>query len=156
MRAFRFTLEAVRTVRQRQETEAQEHYARALLARQKALDLLESFHQRIAEDFAQMRRLLAGGCSAGQAAQAQTYHRSLEKLRDNCAAELERAECRVKADSQAMLAARQQREIVDIYCEKQHAVYQRAEWREEQKNQDELAGRRMTSLNSAQTHASHD
>jgi flagellar export protein FliJ len=150
MRAFRFTLEAVRTLRQRQENEALEHYARALLVRQQALALLENLHQRIAEDFAQRRQLLAGGCTAAQAAQAQNYHRTLEKLRDEGVAALGQAERGVNVTSQAMLAARQQREIVDVYCEKQKAVHQRAELREEQKFLDEFALRRVTALLSTQ------
>jgi len=145
-------LEAVRTLRQRQENEAMEQYARALLARRLALDLLEAIHQRIAEDFAQRRLLMAGGCTAAQAAQAQNYHRSLEKKRDEAAAALSQAERSVHAASQLMLAARQQREIVDVYREKQQAVFQRAQSREEQKLLDEFALRRVGALNSAQTH----
>jgi flagellar export protein FliJ len=156
MKAFRFTLEAVRTVRQRQENEALELYARALLARQQAQDLLVAIHQRIGEDFALMRPLLAGGCTAAQATQAQNYHLSLEKLRDEYEVSLGQADRRVKAASQAMLAARQQREIVDVYRKKQHAVHQRAELREEQKIMDEFAIRRVTALNSAQSHSEHD
>ena len=49
-----------------------------------------------------------------------------------------------------MLAARQQREMVDIYREKQQAVHQRLEVREEQKILDEFAVRRVTALQSAQ------
>jgi flagellar export protein FliJ len=153
MKAFRFTLEAVRTVRQRQENDALENYARALLTRQQAMDLLEAIHQRIGDDFAQMRRLLAGGCTAAQAAQAQNYHCSLEIMRKDGLAALEQAERRVKAACQAMLTARQQREIVDVYREKQQAVHQRAELRVEQKLSDEFAIRRVTALRSAQTHA---
>jgi flagellar export protein FliJ len=156
MKAFRFTLEAVRTVRQRQENDALENYARALQVRQQAVDLLEAIHQRIGDDFVQMRHLLSAGCTAAQAAQAQNYHRSLEIMRSDGLASLEQAERRVKAAFQAMLAARQQREIVDVYREKQQGVYQRAEMRAEQKVQDEFAIRRVTALHSAQTHADHD
>ena len=156
MKVFQFTLEAVRTVRQRQENEALEHYARALLARQQVLDLLESLQQRIRDDFVQRRKLLAEGCTAAQAAQGQNYHRSLEKKRDEGVTALEQAERRVNADSQVMLAARQQREIVDVYCEKQRAVHQRAQLREEQKIMDEFAVRRVSTLRSAQTDANHD
>jgi flagellar export protein FliJ len=156
MKAFRFTLEAVRTIRQRQENEALEFYARALLSRQHALASLEAIHHRIAEDFARMRQLLAGGCTAAQAAQAQNYHRSLEKMREEAVGALEQAERRVNAASQAMLIARQQREIVDVYREKQQAVHQRAELREEQKTLDEFALRRVSAPGTAQPHAGHD
>jgi flagellar export protein FliJ len=156
MKAFRFTLEAVRTIRQRQENEAAEFYARALRGRQNALEALDAIHHLIVNDFKRMRQLLAGGCAAAQAAQAQNYHRSLEKMRQDAAVAVEQAECRVNAASQAMLTARQQREIVDVYCEKQHAAYLRAELREEQKAMDEFASRRVGGLHAIQTHASHE
>jgi len=156
MKAFRFTLEAVRTLRQRQEHEALEEFARALLARQQVLDMLEAIDQRIGRDFAQMRRLLSEKCTAAQAAQAQNYHRSLEKQREEGLTVLGQAERRVNAASKSMLAARQQREMVDVYREKQQATHQRLELREEQKVLDEFAIRRVTALNSAKTHTDHD
>jgi flagellar export protein FliJ len=149
MKTFRFTLEAVRTLRQRQEQEALENYARALLARQQVLAALTDMDQRIGRDFTQMRKLLSGPCTAAQAAQAQNFHASLEKKRDECVAALGHAERRLNAASQAMLAARQKRETVDIYREKQQAAHQRLELREEQKILDEFAIRRVTSLHSA-------
>jgi flagellar export protein FliJ len=156
MKAFRFTLEAVRTLRQRQEHQALEQYAQALVARQQALGLLEAIEERIGLDFARMRQLLAGGCDAGQAAQAHSYHRSLEKRREDGLAALGLAERRVNATCQAMLAARQRREMVDVYRDKQRAAHQRLEWREEQKIQDEFGLRRVTALNSVQTDSAHE
>jgi flagellar export protein FliJ len=156
MKAFRFNLEAVRTLRQRQEHEALENYIRALLARQQALNRLEDIDQRIGYDFAQMRLLLAGGCTAAQAAQAQNYHSSLQKKRDDCAVALGQAERQLNDASQAMLATRQQREMVDVYREKQHALHQRLELREEQKIMDEFAIRRLNAPGSAQTDTYHD
>jgi flagellar export protein FliJ len=156
MKAFRFTLEAVRTLRQRQEHEALEDYIRALLARQQALTRLEEIDQRIGHDFAQMRQLLAGGCTAAQASQAQNYHSSLQQMRDEGAAALGQAERQFNDASQAMLAARQQRETVDIYREKQQAVHQRLELREEQKIMDEFATRRVTASSSSATDTYHD
>ncbi len=151
MKAFRFTLEAVRTVRQRQENDALEEYSRALLNRQQVLDSLEMIDARIGEDWSHIRRLLAGGCNAAHAAQAHHFHRSLEKQRDDCVAALGRAERRVQSASHAMLVARQQREMVDVYCEKQHAAHRRLEAREEQKLLDEFAVRRVTAIHASQT-----
>ena len=149
MKAFRFTLEAVRTVRQRQENEALEEYSRALCAKQQMLELLAGIDQRISRDFEFMRKLLADGCSAAEAAQAQSYQRALQKKRDEAAAALSQAERKVNAASKAMLAARQQREIVDVFREKQIAAHQKLEAREEQKVLDEFAGRRVTALSAA-------
>jgi flagellar export protein FliJ len=156
MKAFRFTLEAVRTLRQRHEQEALEFYARALLARQQVLDLLADIDHRIGRDFVQMRQLLAGPCTAAQASQAQAFHASLEKQRDECLVTLGQAERRVNAASQAMLVARQQREMVDVYREKQLAAHDRLGLREEQKILDEFAIRRVTALNSAQPDTDHE
>lgn len=142
MRAFRFTLEAARTVRQRKENDALEEYARALAARQQILSLLETIDARIHDDWSNIRRLLASGCSAAQATQAHSFHRSLEAKRSDCVASLGQAERRVQGASQAMLAAHQQREIVDVFREKQYARHLRLEAREEQKILDEFAGRR--------------
>jgi flagellar export protein FliJ len=156
MKAFRFTLEAVRTLRQRQEREALEAYIGALLARQQALQLLEDIDQSIARDYALMRQLRAGGCTGAQATQAQNYHCSLEITRDDRVAALGEAERRVNDASKAMLVARRQREMVEVYREKQQAVHQRLEWREEQKIMDEFAIRRVTALSSARTDTYHD
>ena len=149
MKTFRFTLEAVRTLRQRQEQEALEHCARALLARQQVLAALTDIDQRIGRDFTQMRKLLAGPCTAAQAAQAQNFHAALEKKREECVAALGQAERRLNAASQAMLAARQKRETVDVFREKQQVTHQRLQMREEQKTLDEFASRRVTSLHSS-------
>jgi flagellar export protein FliJ len=156
MKAFRFTLEAVRTLRQRQEHEALEQYVGALLERQRALNSLEAIEERISQDFARMRQLLGGRCGAGQAAQAHSYHRTLEKQRDDALAGLGLAERRVQAASRAMLAARQRREMVEVYRDKQRAAHQRLEWREEQKIQDEFAIRRVTALKTVQTQSAHE
>jgi flagellar protein FliJ len=156
MKSFRFTLEAVRILRQRQEQEAMENCARALVARQQAADLLEAIDQRIGREDEQTRRLLARGCPAAEAAQAQDHHAWLAKKRRESVAALEQAERRLQAASQAMLVARQQREMVDVFREKQQAVHQRLEWREEQKILDEFAMRRVSALSSARTDPDHD
>jgi flagellar export protein FliJ len=156
MKAFRFTLEAVRTVRQRRENEALEKFAQALLARQVLLDLLESIDERIDQSRGQIRKLLTHGCDAAQASQAYDCHATLEKRREECVTSLGQAELRVNAASQAMLLARQQREIVDIYCDKQKARHQRLELLEEQKLLDEFASRRSPSAQLSPTAAANE
>ncbi|HEY3863213.1 MAG TPA: flagellar FliJ family protein [Verrucomicrobiae bacterium] len=153
MKAFQFSLEAVQVVRQRQENDALESYAGALLARQQAIDLVEGIEQRLREHYGQILQMVAGGCAASQAAQAQNYHRSLTQRRDEAAAALRKADGRVSSACDAMMAARQQREIVDGYRRKQQAAHHRTALREEQKMLDEFAIRRATVLTASQTHA---
>lgn len=146
MKTFQFTLEAVRIVRQRNKQAAMERYAHALLARRQAMDRLDAVQREINAGWQELRAMLAGSCPASRAAQAHVYHQSLEKRRNECAAELGLAERRVNLAFQAMLLARQQREIVDKCFEKQKARHQREQLREDQKFIDDLGGRRGSSI----------
>jgi len=146
MKAFHFTLEAVRTLRQRQEQTCMEQYAQALLARQQATERLAAVQHELTVGWDELRVKLSAGCAASEAAQAHDYHRALGRRRDECQAQLGTAERRVNAALQAMLAARQQREIVDKYFDKQKVRHQRDVARDEQKMLDELAGRRGNSI----------
>ncbi len=146
MKAFHFTLEAVRVLRQRQEQDAMDNYARALIARQQAVERLEAVQQQLHASWQDLRDQLARGCTAGKAAQLQNYHRALEKTRDERSAALGLAERRVNTAFAAMLAARQQREIVDKGYEKQKIRHDREQQRGEQKFLDDLASRRPMSI----------
>ncbi len=146
MKAFHFTLEAVRTLRQRQEQIAMEQYAQSLLARQQALDRLAAVQRELSACFQELRDKLAAGCAASIAAQAHDYHRALARRRDELSAALGLAERRVNAALQAMLGARQQREIVDKFFDKQKLRHSREVTREEQKFLDDLASRRGNSI----------
>jgi hypothetical protein len=93
-----------------------QQYLRAMLARQQALDLLDSIHHQINEVWAMLRRLLEGSASAAraakavrvaraaQAAKAQDSYRTLEKRRADCIAALHQAERRAQAAMQSMLS----------------------------------------------------
>src|SRR5581483_3699680 len=146
MKAFHFSLEAVRTLRQRQENDALEQYSRALLVRQQAIDALETARDHIHAHWAETRRQLSGKSSASQLSQLQDHSRVLERRQQECVAALRAAERSVNAASQLMLLARPQREIVDKFRDKQLAKHQRLEALEDQKLIDELAARRGPSL----------
>ncbi len=146
MKSFRFTLEAVRTLRRRQEQNALEQYAQTLLARQQASDRLQAVERELNAGWREMRELLARGGSAARTAQAHDYHRSLDERRKICARVLGSAELRVNAAFQAVLTARQQREIVDKCFERQKTSHQRGRLMEDQKLLDELSGRRVASI----------
>ncbi|MGD1083320.1 MAG: flagellar FliJ family protein [Verrucomicrobiota bacterium] len=146
MKAFRFSLEAVQTLRHRQEQQAMEQYVRALLARQQALDQLEIIRERIRGNQQELSRLLSEGCAAAVAAQVQLFERSLEKQQADRVASLAMTERRVNATFQAMVAARQKRKMVESYRKRQQGRHQRAEAREEQKLLDDLTARRERSI----------
>ena len=123
-----------------------EQYVRALLARQQALDKLEIMRERVQRNQRELSRLLSTGCMAAVAAQVQLFERSLEKQQADRAASLAMTERRVNAAFQAMVLARQKRQMVESYRKKQQSRHQRAEAREEQKTLDDLAARRERSI----------
>jgi flagellar export protein FliJ len=142
MKAFRFTLEAVQTVRHRQEQQALENYVQSLLARQQVLDRLDGIRDQIRGHQQEINALLLHGCTAAALTQLSQYARSLEKLQSDQILALALAERRVNGTFQAMILARQQRKIVETFRGKQLARHQQAEAREEQKFLDDLASRR--------------
>ena len=146
MKRFRFTLDAVRIVRQRAEQEAMDQYGRTLLARQQAMEQLAAVQQRLSAGFGELRELLNQGCAAAAATQVLAYHRTLEKRREECEGALSVAERRVNAAFNTMITARQQREIVDKSFQKQKASHQREVARDEQKFLDDLGSRRTASV----------
>jgi flagellar export protein FliJ len=146
MKAFHFTLEAVRTVRERAEQAAMEQYAQALVAREQASQRLNAAQDKLKAVGQEIRVLLAGGCAASKVAQAHDCHRSLQQKLNECVAALGLAECQVNVALNAMLAARRQREIVDKFYDQQKTRHRREQLRGEQKVLDDLAGRRPTSI----------
>ena len=145
MKAFHFTLESVLTLRQRQDQEATGKYAQSLLAQQQVLARLETAERELSNCWRELRAQLMTGCTASQAAQGQAYHRSLEKRREECAVQLRVEERRVNAALRAMLAARQQREVVDKFFDKQKKRHDYGCLQEERKLMDEFAPRRAAS-----------
>lgn len=146
MKPFQFTLEALRTLRQRQEQKALEVYAQALLARQQAMDRLKSAQHELDVASQGFNELMEAGCTALEAARASDYQRVLVWCRDDCAKALSTAERRVNATLQTVLAARKQCEIVEKFFEKQKARHERGLALAEQKLLDDLASRRGASL----------
>jgi flagellar protein FliJ len=146
MKAFHFTLEAVGTLRRLQEQRAMEQYAKNLAVRRKAMEGLEAVERELSACWQEWRGQLAAGFAAADAARAQAYQRLLAQRRDECARAVENAERRVNAALQGMLAARQQREIVDKLFDKQKNSHRRDQARGEQKFLDDLAGHRGSSI----------
>ena len=146
MKPFRFTLEAVSTLRRRQEQKILEKYAQTLNVRQQAADRLAGVEHELSKCWQEWRLKLAGGYTAAEAVQAHAYQRLLAQRREECALALETAQRRVNASLQAMLLARRRREIVDKCFDKQKTRYQREQARGEQKLLDDLAGRRSNSI----------
>lgn len=151
MKPFKFNLEAVATTRRRVEQTALEKYAQALLARQNALNQLETAQHELDDAWLQLRQTLESGCSASAATRLRQTSQLLEeerKVREETFAETERG---VGQALQQMLAARQQREAVEKFRGKQRGAHDRDVQRDTQKFLDELATQRATPAQSWRT-----
>src|SRR5579862_1623474 len=105
MKPFHFTLEAVRTLRQRHEQVAIEQYAQALLNCQLAADHLNAIQGELDDCWRELRGHMAAGCTASTVTRAHDYHRVVTRRRDEASATLNVAERRVNAAMQTMLTA---------------------------------------------------
>jgi flagellar export protein FliJ len=146
MKPFRFTLEALSTLRRLEEQKAMDQYAQCLIGRRQAVEALESAERDLKASSQDLRGKLLTGCTAAAAEQGNVYQQFLVQRRGQCAVALETAERRVSAALEAMLHSRKQREIVDKFFDKQKASYVREQGRLEQKFMDDLAGRRRSSV----------
>jgi len=149
MKPFRFTLEAVSTIRKRAERETLEAYAQSLLLRGRALERRQAIQRGLEAAWTRTRQESAKGCSASTISQLQGYTRLLEEECARCQAALQQAVRAVNQSLQRMLAARQQREVVDTFRRHQRARYDLEFGRETQKFLDELTSRKSQVLSLA-------
>ena len=141
MKHFRFTLQALLTVRQRAERDALEFYASELHARQQTLDALADSENDLAIAWSELRtQMIEGGPIAGLV-QRQGHCHHLSEIRERCVTAVTRAEDAANLALLAVVAARQNREVVEKLLEHQRKNYHRECNREEQKILDELAHR---------------
>lgn len=141
MKSFRFTLQPLLVVRERQEREAMEAYARVLAEQQRLMTSLYEVERELGMAYGDSRRRLLDGAAVTHILQQQLYCAHLEERRKAAATEVASAGERVKKAVQTMMIARQQREVVEKFRANQRTVYDRELSMEEQKMLDELAGR---------------
>ncbi|MDB6040949.1 MAG: hypothetical protein JWM99_4790 [Verrucomicrobiales bacterium] len=141
MKRFEFNLQSVLVLRQREEKKAQEVYARELLGRQQARDLLAQVEAELDRERAILSESARISCSASKLMQARRSYEKLSERRDACAKAMSEAERRANSALAQMLMRRQQRRIVDTYYDKRRAEYNSDLMKTEQKESDELASR---------------
>ncbi len=143
MKRFKFTLEALHTVRKRQEQEAMEFYAKALLEKEQALERLAALRRQQDELADETRREMSAGCQADRLRQRQIFHETVRQSIRRQEAAVSKAELNVQQAMQLLVQAKQQREAVDKAHDRQRSVYERDAAREEAALLDELARRQL-------------
>ncbi|MBI5820959.1 MAG: flagellar export protein FliJ [Verrucomicrobia bacterium] len=143
MKQFRFTLEALQRLRQRQEKHALQQYGEAVAEHQEAVRRLEEVNADCEASWALFREHLMDNAPMAYVAQLQGYCSWLEECKRVSARTVEQAQRVCKQRWFKLLLARQAREAVDKLLVRQRERYDRELMREEQMQLDEMANRRF-------------
>ncbi|MSU61733.1 MAG: hypothetical protein EXS31_04945 [Pedosphaera sp.] len=143
MKSFRFSLQALLTLRQRQENIAQEEYARTLRSQRSAESSLDQADRAMTAGWAALSQMVENGCTVADITRQRDYCRLLAEQRDDAIKGVEVAKLHAKLAMQLMLDARRQRELVDKTRDKQHDRHLRLVQVAEHKFNDEMAARRV-------------
>jgi flagellar FliJ protein len=141
MKAFRFRLQVVLTLRQEAEQAAQQLCARAFLGLEQATGRLCGAEAAIAADHQRRRARLAAGLRGAELEQDRLYSALLEERRLQMAREAARAQQQMEEARHKLLLATRQREILERLRDRQRRVYDYQAARAEQKLLDEFSQR---------------
>jgi flagellar export protein FliJ len=142
MKPFKFTLQAVRILREREEQAALEEYANAVRARQLAFQQVENARFELQEKWTELNLKLQNGVTAGELSQLHIFCKALQNKLADAEECLRKAKAHAHLCWKKLMTARQKRETVDKYFKKQLLKYQKECFRDEQKLIDELSIRR--------------
>ena len=145
MKPFHFSLQAVKTLRQRQEQISLEAFGRAVQARQEAMDLQHAKERELHAGWTQLEQLQMSGANSQDINQLRAHCHVLQQELTQ-AKQLTAASQEVANDAWEKLnESRQQLELVNKFYERRRDDYERELRQEEQKQLDEMAGRRWQS-----------
>ena len=138
MKPFRFTLQAVLTVRLHRETRALEAFAFAQAAFEKIAARFRQIQKEIEDALRCRRDALKSAASSEDVQQMQRGLRALQDTSQRCQVELEKAQSILEEKSRVLLEVRQEREVVEKVYQKQLARHRLQAARMEQKTLDDL------------------
>ena len=147
MKRFRFSLQAVQTLRQRQEQVALQQYTETLVTRRAAEDQLRSARNDVTAAWSASREQLSSSVSADAIVQMRNFCRLREERHRHCETQLHEADKALELSWKRLVIARQRREAVEKFYRRQRRTHDYACEREAEKLLDEIAHNRP--LNSA-------
>ena len=151
MKTFQFTLQAVRTVRDRQQREAVEHYGLALLEHLRARERWVVLDEELARVRFEWQQLASAGCLAEELARLQVDCAVRAARLDESAATVATAERAMNCALNTLLSAKQACDAVEDLLNDQRAAYDRVLNRAEQKDLDDLVRRPLARTAVCQT-----
>lgn len=159
MKPFRFSLQAVLTLRQRQEQGALQEYGAALRSYREGVNAMETAQREMEHAWRSLQQELNRGSHAGRLHWAGEYCRGLEQKCEKQRREVKRLESRLESRRQALLKAQAEREAVEKFHDRQRRYHQLEVRRAEEKAvEDLLQGRQSrssTAVNSLSTENYH-
>src|ERR1700756_1630713 len=144
MKAFKFPLESLRTLRKQRENVAQQSYARALAACDSAARSLVLAEEELVTGHKMFQGELSAGTMASHLVHLKPWCTVLEIRQNERAAALAEARRGANEAFRAMTAAVREREALDNFYDKAVTKWQREFIADEQKMFDELAVQRQS------------
>lgn len=144
MKAFRFSLHAILTLREEKEQEAQRHYAKTLRVVEAVQAELDAVGRQLLALVAEQQARLKTGLPANELERLGNYRLVLQERRARLQADLARAQQAAELARLALVKATQGRQALENYRDKLHRAYDLTLARDEQKLLDDLAGRTST------------
>jgi flagellar export protein FliJ len=147
MKAFRFSLQPIRTLREQKERTAQQLFAEAMRACEEAAAQLEIASDELTAGWNSLCHDLATGVVATKLGRTRAWCNLLELRQKERAAALQTARRIMDAALREMMLASRDREALDKHYDKCRQAHGREAQREEQKILDELGVRRASASN---------
>jgi len=142
MRPFTFSLQAVRTMRLRQEQLALAAFGDAVRARQTAVEQQQRAERQLAVAFDQLTVMQSEGAPLYHLNQLRGHGQVLEQRLAGCRADCVKAQETANEAWENLQDIRQALELVDKLYLRQRELYERELRDEEQKQLDEMSSRR--------------
>ncbi len=142
MKAFRFSLQPIRVIREQKEQKAQKAFGDALRLCDEAAFQLKLVSDELIAAWGALCREISTGVNASQLTRTRAWCSVLELRQKDQAEALQRAQRSMDAAMNQMRLATRDREAIDNYHDKRRGVYDLETQREEQKTLDELGLRR--------------
>lgn len=141
MKPFRFTLQAVRTVREREAQQALHEYVALLRALEDAKSRLRAAEEDLADGWDEFRRAAQANASAAELTRVQDWCELLLQRRREADAALKTARFKAHKALARYLAAHQACAVVEKGYARQRQAHERLRRKHEQKLTDDLAQR---------------
>lgn len=138
MKRFQFTLQALGTLRERQEQLALQAYAKALQSWEKARAGAAVLQQELEAGWGEFRRQVSGDCLASEVARLRAYCQSVEQRKQPLEHAAKAARRQADQALTTLLAARQARAAVDKFHEKQKQAHERQRRHHDQHALDDM------------------